>query len=80
MENLLNAECTHSNHPTKTMTISWLKDRVKLIVDIKSSVSTVMVDGDIKVTERNVTIGMVETLERQCEAVAIELQGKEERK
>lgn len=80
MENLLNAECTHSNHPTKSMMLSWLDGRVKLIVDIKSSVATVMVDGDIKVTERNVTIGMVETLERQCEAVAIELQGKEEQK
>ncbi len=80
MENLLNAECTHSNHPTKTMTISWLDGRVKLVVDIHSSTATVTVDNDIKVIERNVTIGMVETLEQQCAEAANCLVRKEEQK
>jgi len=73
MENSLNAECTHSNHPTRTMTISWLDGRVKLIVDIHSSVATVTVDNDIKVIERNATIAMIETLEKQCEEAANKL-------
>lgn len=77
MENVLNAECTHSNYPTKTMTLSWLDGRVKLVADWKSSIVSAIIDGDVKVIEKDCTIAMFERLEKQCEDVAMDLMSKE---
>lgn len=78
MENKITCECTH-NITEGTMTISWLGGRVKLVCNRRTNTATVLVDDNVKVSERDVKVSDIIRLEQQCAQAAETLVKKEVR-
>lgn len=65
LEKMLQGECSH-NHYEGSMTLSWVKGRVKLVAYRSVPKIVVLIDGTPKVVQNDNRVNSIEVLTRQC--------------